>query len=243
MRNMSLITAGAICAVLTTLSFVVGVAFSAGSGVQTLIPDTGKDAIDWINDVDDAGGAGGAFFVGAWFVILGGFLGLLALIGFWEALRDAGRLLIFAPILAVVGFTLVQISHLIPIAMAYQLVPDYVQATGATKDSIASTADMFAALALVLNYAGDVVLWGVVVPMYAYAALKTRVIGRWICWLGFVVAFFAGWLGALAPASDAIDGITSIGFVGFFVWMAAMGVSLLLGERAAASKTPPPASA
>ena len=55
--------------------------------------------------------------------------------------------------------------------------------------------------------------------------------------------FFAGWLGALAPASDAIDGITGIGFVGFFVWMAAMGVSLLLGERAAASKTPPPASA
>jgi len=235
MRNINLTTAGAICAVLTTLSFVVGVAFSAGSGVQTIIPDTGKDAIDWINDVHDAGGP---FFVGAWFVILGGFLGLLALIGFWEALRDAGRLLVLAPILAVVGFTLVQISHLIPIAMAYELVPDYVDATGATKDSIASTADMFAVLALVLNYAGDVVLWGVVVPMYAYATLKTRVVGRWISWLGFVVAFFAGWLGAFAPASDVIDGITFIGFVGFFVWMAAMGISLLLGQRAAASKTP-----
>ena len=45
MRNINLTTAGAICAVLTTLSFVVGVAFSAGSGVQTIIPDTGKDAI------------------------------------------------------------------------------------------------------------------------------------------------------------------------------------------------------
>jgi hypothetical protein len=235
MRNINLSTAGATCAVLTTLSFVVGVAFSAGSGVQTIIPDTGKDAIDWINDVNDAGGP---FLVGAWSVILGGFLGLLALIGFWEALRDAGRLLILAPILAVVGFTLVQISHLIPIAMAYELVPDYVDATGATKASIASTADMFAVLALVLNYAGDVVLWGVVVPMYAYAALKTRVVGRWIGWLGFVVAFFAGWLGAFAPASDVIDGITFIGFVGFFVWMAAMGVSLLLGQRAAASKNP-----
>jgi hypothetical protein len=239
MRNISLITAGAICAVLTTLSFVVGVAFSAGSGVQTIIPDTGQDAIDWINDVDDGRGP---FLVGAWFVILGGFLGLLALIGFWEAFRDAGRLLILAPILAVVGFTLVQISHLIPIAMAYELVPDYVDATGATKDSIASTADMFAVLALVLNYAGDVLLWGVVVPMYAYAALKTRVVGRWIGWLGFVVAFFAGWLGLLAPASDVIDGLTFIGFVGFFVWMAAMGVSLLLGQRAAASKMPAPAS-
>src|SRR3954464_9621754 len=126
MRNITLRTAGAICAVLTTLSFVVGVAFSAGSGVQTIIPNTG-DAINWINDVDDGGGA---FLVGAWFVILGGFLGLIALIGFWEALRDAGRLLILAPILAVVGFTLVQVSHLIPIAMAYELVPDYVNARG-----------------------------------------------------------------------------------------------------------------
>ena len=61
--------------------------------MQTIIPETGNDAIDWINDVDDAGGP---FFVGAWFIILGGFLGLLALIGFWEALRDAGRLLILA---------------------------------------------------------------------------------------------------------------------------------------------------
>jgi hypothetical protein len=239
MRNINLTTAGAICAVLTTLSFVVGVAFLGGSGVQTLIPETGKNSIEWINDVDDAGGP---YFVGAWFIILGGYLGLLAMIGFWEALRDAGQLLILAPILAVVGFTLVQISHLIPIAMAYELVPDYVAATGATKESIASTADMFAVLALVLNYAGDVLLWGVVVPMYAYAALKTRVVGRWIGWLGFVVAFFAGWLGALAPAADAIGSITGIGFVGFFVWMAAMGASLLRGARAPASTAAPPAS-
>ena len=100
MRNINLSTAGAICAVLTTLSFVVGVAFSAGSGVQTIIPDTGKDAIDWINDVDDAGGA---FLAGAWFVILGGFLGLIALIGFWEALRDAGRLVQRIPQLPKLG--------------------------------------------------------------------------------------------------------------------------------------------
>src|SRR6266550_5182491 len=136
MRKMNLTSAGALCAVLTTVAFIIGVVFSASGGVQTIIPETGKGVIDWINDVDDAGGP---FFVGAWFVILGGFLGLLGLIGFWDALRDAGRLLILAPILAVVGFTLVQISHLIPIAMAYELVPDYVAATGSTKTSIAST--------------------------------------------------------------------------------------------------------
>jgi hypothetical protein len=45
--------------------------------------------------------------------------------------------------------------------------------------------------------------------------------------LGIVVAVFAGWLGLLAPASSAIENVTSIGFVGFFVFMAAMGIALL----------------
>jgi len=42
---------------------------------------------------------------------------------------------------------------------------------------------------------------------------------------------------------DAIEGITFIGFVAFFVWMTAMGVSLLRHERSAASKTASPLSA
>ena len=32
----------------------------AASGVQVLIPETGKDGLDWIADVDDASGA---FFI------------------------------------------------------------------------------------------------------------------------------------------------------------------------------------
>ena len=46
-----------------------------------------------------------------------------------------------------------------------------------------------------------------------------------------------------APSFRAIDSITFIGFVGFFVWMAAMGISLLLRERTSAPKTPSPAPA
>ena len=49
---------------------------------------------------------------------------------------------------------------------------------------------------------------------------------RWIGWLRFVTAFFAGWLGAFGLASSIIDGLTFIGFVGFFVWMVSMGVAL-----------------
>jgi hypothetical protein len=219
-----LTTVGAACAIATVVAFVVGIAFTAASGVQVLIPETGKNGVDWIRDVDDAGGA---FFIGAWLIILGGVLGLAALIGFYDALRRVASWLILAPILGTVGLTLVTISHLIPIAMAYELVPGYASGDAATQASLATTADTFAVLALVVNYTGDVILWGVVVPMYAIAVLKTSVLPRWIGWLGIGVGVFAGLGDALSPASSIIEGITFIGFVGFFVWNAAMGVSVL----------------
>jgi hypothetical protein len=42
------------------------------SGVGDLIPETGRPGRDWVAAVDRAGGL---FFVGAWLVVLVGFLG------------------------------------------------------------------------------------------------------------------------------------------------------------------------
>jgi hypothetical protein len=223
-----LTTVGAACAIGTVAAFAVGVGLMAGSGVQVLIPETGQSGLEWIRDVDEAGGA---FIVGAWLGILGGILGIVALVGFYDALRRVGAWLILAPILGSVALTLVTISHLIPIALAYELVPGYTAGDAATKASLATTADTFAALALVVNYTGDVVLWGVVVPMYAVAILKTHVTARWIGWLGIGVGVFAGLGDALSPASSVIEAITFVGFIAFFVWNAALGVSLLRRSR------------
>ena len=40
MNGVSLRTAGAVCAVVTVVGFVVGIALTAASGVQVLIPET-----------------------------------------------------------------------------------------------------------------------------------------------------------------------------------------------------------
>ena len=66
--------------------------------------------------------------------------GIVALVGFYDTLRLAGPVMILAPILGAVGLTLVTISHLIPIAMGYELVPAYIPQT--RQDStLAATAD------------------------------------------------------------------------------------------------------
>jgi len=217
-------TVGAVCAISVVVCFVLGGISMGSSGVQLLIPETGKPGLDWIADVD---AAGGLFFTGAWLIILMGFLGIVALVGFYDILRDAGKVMVLAPILGTVGLTLVTVSHLVPIAMAYELVPAYSGADPSGQSTLTVTFDTFAATALVTNSAGNFLGWGVAVPMFGAAILTTRALPRWIGWLGILVGVLAGWLGLLSPASGVIEGISSIGFIGFFVFMLSMGVAIL----------------
>jgi hypothetical protein len=235
MKNLSRTTVGAVSAVHTVVCFVVGIVLTASSGVQVLIPETGEGGLEWIVDVDDAGGT---FFAGAWLAVLGGVLGAVALVGFYAALRDAGPVMVLAPILGAVGLTLVTISHLIPIAMAYELVPGYTDADAASRSSLAVLADTLASVSDVLNYTGDVLAWGVAVPLFAVAILKTSVVPRWIGWLGIFVGVFAGLATLLRPASNVIEEITSVGFVAFFLFMASMGIALLRRRPAAEELRP-----
>jgi hypothetical protein len=223
-RSMRLSSIGAVCAILLVVCFVLGSVLMGSSGVQVLIPEAGQNGRDWIADVDSAGGL---FFAGAWLIILMGFLGIVALVAFYDVLRGAGPVMVLAPILAAVGLTLVTVSHLIPIAIAYRLVPTYTGADSVARASLGGTFDTFASTAAVTNAAGNFLGWGVALPLYALAIITTRVLPRWIGWLGLVVAFLAGWLGLASPASDVIEAITSFGFIGFFVFMLSMGVALL----------------
>ena len=224
MNSVSLRTAGAVCAIVTVVGFVVGIALMASSGVQVLIPETGQEGLDWLADADDAGGL---FVAGAAIVVFAGLVGLVAFLGFYDALRGAGQLLVVAPVAGAAGMVLVTISHATPIALAVQFAPDFAEADAATKVSLATEFDTWAQFCLLMNYFGDVLVWGVTVPIFAFAILTTRVVPRWIGWVGLVSAVFAGWLGIFAPISDLIEGITTIGFFAFFIFLLAFGVALL----------------
>ena len=232
MTGIRLSTVGAICAILTPICFVTGGILLGTSSGQDLIPQTGADGLKWIADVDDAGDL---FFVGAWLIVLVTLVGSVALVGFYDVLKDAGRVLILAPILGVTGLVMVTISHLIPIALAYEFVPGYVAADASQQGSLAVTFDTFANLALILNYTGNALGWAVALPLYGVAILKTRAVPRWLGWLALGAAAIAGWLGLLSPASSVIEGITVIGFLGFFVFLIGMGIAVLLRQRPVAA--------
>lgn len=238
MKNLNLTTVGGMSALVAVAGFAVGVALMAAGGVETLIPETGEQGLDWLADVR----MGGTFSAGAWLGVFAGLFLLVALVCFYDALREAGPVMIVAPIAGAIGMTLVTISHVLPIAIAAELAPEYSAASGAAQHSLAATFDTLASLALGTNYVGNALNWGVAVPLYALAVLRTRAVPRWIGWLGLVVAVLGGWLGLLAPVSGAVvESVSSIGFVGFFVFVASMGIALLRlrprREPAAAPRT------
>lgn len=222
------------CALLLVACFIAGIAMMASSGVQVLIPETGKDGLEWLADADEGGNL---FVAGATAVVFGGLFAIGAFLGFHDALRRAGPMTTIAATAGVAGMVLVTVSHATPIALAQHLAPAYLNADGATKESLAATQDTFASFCLLMNYFGDALVWGVTTPLFALAALRTKAVPRPIPWIGLVSAVFAGWLGLFGPLSSAIDGLSTIGFFAFFIFMAAMGVALLRApvvEQAAA---------
>lgn len=215
-------TVGAACAVIAVVGFIAGIALMASNGVQVLIPETGKDGAEWVADVMDAGDW---FVAGAALVVFSGVFALVAFVGFYDALRRAGPTVIIAPVAGAAGMVLVTISHATPIAIALEFAPDYSAANAATFDT-------FAQFCLLMNYFGDILVWGVTVPLYAVAILKTRAAPRWIGWVGIVTAVFGGWLGLLSPVWGLAEGLSTIGFLGFFVFMASLGIVFLLRRDA-----------
>jgi UPF0716 family protein affecting phage T7 exclusion len=70
MGRVKLARAGAVCALVGVAGFVLGIVLMGSSGVQVLIPPTGKDGLDWIADVQDGGDL---FVAGAAIVVPGCF--------------------------------------------------------------------------------------------------------------------------------------------------------------------------
>jgi hypothetical protein len=150
---------------------------------------------------------------------LAGLVGIVALVGFYDALKPTGPVMIVAPIAGAVGLTLVTASHVIPIAIAQELAPSYAENV-AVFDTLASAC-------LLLNYFGNVFNWAVATPLYAVAILTTGRLPRWVGYIGLIAAGFAGWLGLIAPLSGVIEGLTTIGFFAFFAFLISMGITIL----------------
>ena len=130
-----------------------------------------------------------------------GYLVLVAFVGLYFTLRDAGSIMVLAPVLAVAAMVLVTISHLIPIGMAYEPGPS-LRCSGDESGGAWSGGGRAGGHQRGHQCCRECAGLGGGRPLYAWAIFKTRALPGWIGWLGLVVAALAGWLGLFAPALE-----------------------------------------
>ncbi len=191
MGNISLVRVGGVCAILAVVSGTMArIAFGnewlKSRGVDTLI-------------------------TGHWFDTLSGLLFMVAALGFYRALRQAGPLPLIAVVAFLTGGIVLLFRGFILLGIAYELVPEIT-------DALRQTGWLVTGVAVVLVFFIGVLL-------FSFAILRTSVVPKWIGWLG-VIAVLGFCLMALAPLVFSMATPWFLGWI-FLVWMVAMGVVLL----------------
>ncbi len=191
MGNISLVRVGGVCAILAAVSgtmarIVFGNEWLKSRGVDTLI-------------------------TGHWFDVLGVLSFIIAALGFYRALRQAGSLPLIAVVASLTGGIVLLIRGFILLGIAYELVP------GIT-DALRQTGWLVAGV-------GAVLVFFIGVLLFSFAILRTSVVPKWIGWLG-VITVLGFCLMALLPLVFSMATPWFLGGV-FLVWLVAMGVVLL----------------
>jgi hypothetical protein len=164
--------------------------------------------------------------IAAWLLVLLPMLLAIAGMSFFQVLRQAGSLMWVAALAFVGGSLLIIYRGLIWLALTYELAPAYVSADEVSRRTLAIVGDTLERFAFGADLVGGVAIAGIGVPLFSIAILRTAISPRWIAWLGFVVALLGGWFTVLGQVDAVFEMLSFIGFVGFWVWMAAMGVVL-----------------
>ncbi|MCH7886643.1 MAG: hypothetical protein IIA58_01605 [Candidatus Marinimicrobia bacterium] len=191
MGNKSIVRVGGVCAILAVVSGTMArIAFGnewlKSRGVDTLI-------------------------TGHWFDVLGVLLFMVAALGFYRALRQAGPLPLIAVVASLTGGIFLFFHEFIRLGIAYELAPGIM-------DALSQTGWLAAGV-------GSVLVFFIGVLLFSFAILRTSVVPKWIGWLGLIAV-----AAQVALATSVLfESIRTPWFLTrvFLVWLVAMGVVLL----------------
>lgn len=170
-----------------------------------------------------------------WLFVLAPLLAVMAVLGFYQALREEGNLIRVAAVFFFLGIPLGLSRVFLDLGLVYELAPGYAisAANSDTSASLMVVADTMDVIGLLADLVANVLMIGIGVMLFSVAIIRSSFIHTWIGWLGVAVALVGGWLPLLGPAFSLIEIIGSIGFFFFMAWMIAMGINLLRLEEPA----------
>ncbi len=216
---------GGLCAILYAALVVVALGILSGTGFSNA-----KTADEFLPIL--AGNKGAAALASALFVIMPLLLAVAGM-AFFRMVRG-GDSMAWVALFGFVGGGLVIVYRGFTwMAMTLQLAPAYAHAAAAQKAALAAMADTLRVFSMGADMTGGVLIGGVGVLIYSVLMRRQGLGPRWLTWLGMFAAFVGGWLTLLTGVSPTAATVSSVGNLGFFVWVAAVGII--------AWRTPPPA--
>ena len=223
MENVTLIKIGGVSAVLVPVMFIAAGVLFAVFGVPSF-PEEPGELEAWARSSTDSALVPGGFAA----VLLVKALLVPVAFGFYAALRrEVGQVLWIAIGATILGSVFLSGATLIDVVLAAEVAPRYLEASEASRPALAAFAFTLHGARDIVRAFGDVVGLGVGMGLFALTGLRTTVVRKWIGWLGLVGILLAGWLPPLEPVSEAFKISFSLGLPLVFVWLIAMGVTLL----------------
>ncbi len=222
MGSMSLVRVGGVCAILAALSFIVAtVIHNVGDlpGYRWLPDDPGQWLLDMNRDRTSV-------VTEAWLKIVGVVLSMAFALGLYQALRQAGPLLLIAVVAAITTSLLIIAQLLIVLGVAQELAPAYAEASVAIRPTLEVMVTTLLQIGVLAEFMADHLIGPVRTALFGLAIILTSVLPRWLGWVGLVLAFVR-WLGLLEPVSDVFRVFSIIGFIGGGVWILAIAVAML----------------
>ena len=154
---------------------------------------------------------------------------MAAVLGFYQALHEAGAVLRIAVVAYFTGIILLLAHEFIRLGIAYELAPGIADASTVTRPALEVMANTLRQTSWLAAGVGYVLIFGIGVLLFSFAILRTSVVPKWIGWLGLInVAVHVALVTLLSGVVDtSIRPPWLLATGTSLVWVVAMGVVLL----------------
>ena len=176
------------------------------------------------------------YVISIWVFILGTLFLIPTVLGFYQALREAGRILWVALAVSLVGVTIILASPTITLGILGQLTAGYAEASINIRPALEVVAKTLLETANWAFILGLFLTFGIGVVLFSIGVLRTKVISHWLGWIGVVIGVLyviVNILFPVFPTSSVFFVIAIVGVTPIFVWFIIIGVFLLRLREAA----------